>query len=100
MRFPPPGPYIWAVNLAVTLVSIAISMVVIFHLADRAVEAERAARVQAQRDQAAQAEIARQATCQLVTAQDDVYTDTPPSTPAGVKAAAAWHDLSIQFGCS
>jgi hypothetical protein len=100
VRFPQPGPYIWAVNLAVTLLSIGISMIVIFHLADRAVEAERAARLQAQRDQASQAQVARRATCQLVTAQDDAFTEAPPSTEAGIKAAEAWRDLSIQFGCS
>ena len=99
MRFPQPGPYVWVINLAVTLVSIAASMIVIFHLADSAVQAERAARVQVQRDQAAQDTAALKVTCQLITAQDDVYTDTPPSTRAGVKAAAAWHLLAIQFHC-
>lgn len=99
MKIPQPGPYVWVYNLAITLLSIGIGMVVIFHLADRAVESERAARLQAQRDQIAQGEIARRVTCQLVTAQDDVYMDTPPSTKAGINAAKAWHNLSIQFGC-
>jgi hypothetical protein len=95
-----PGLYAWFFTVGATLASITLGMVVTFHLADRAVRAETAARVQAQADQARQGEVARRATCTLITAQDDVYRDTPPISPAGVNAAKAWHDLSIQFHCS
>lgn len=88
-----------ALNLLVTLVSIGIGMIVIFHVADKQVKAERDAREQQQATQRAQGEIARRATCSLVNAQVAVYEAEPPSSPTGVKAAKAWHDLSEQFHC-
>lgn len=99
MKPPNPGPYAWVVNLLVSLASIAIGMVVIFHMADRQVVREREAREQAQADQRAQGEIARRVTCSLITAQVEVYQAEPPSSQTGIKAAKAWHDLSVQFHC-
>lgn len=94
-----PGPYAWAINLLVSLVSVAIGMIVIFHIADRQVKAERAAREQQQAAQAAQGELAHRATCILINAQNDAYQAEPPNSPTGIKAAKAWHDLSVQFHC-
>lgn len=95
-----PGIYAWASLFLATLLSLILGMVVTFHLADRQINAERTAREQQQVDQQKQAEAGRRATCILITAQVDVYTDTPPSTPAGKNAAQAWHDLFVQFRCT
>jgi hypothetical protein len=95
-----PGLYAWLALLGTSLASVVLGMVVTFHLADRAVKAEQAAREQAQRSQAQQAEVGRQAACEMITAQDDVYRETPPITAAGKNAAQAWHDLSIEFKCA
>lgn len=86
-------------NLIFSLASVIIGMVVIFHIADRQVAAERMARERQQAAQLAQGELAHRATCTLVDAQNDVYQAEPPSTPTGIKAAKAWHDLSVQFHC-
>lgn len=95
-----PGFYAWLTLFGATLASLILGMVVTLSLADRQVRAERAAREQQQADQRRQGELARQASCSLITAQDDVYRDTPPISAAGRNAAKAWHDLSVQFGCT
>lgn len=89
----------WVFNLIFSLTSVIIGMVVIFHLAGRQVEAERVAREQQQASQRAQGEIARQATCSLISAQNDAYQAEPPNSPTGIKAAKAWHDLFVEFHC-
>lgn len=94
-----PGLYAWFSLFAATIVSLILGMVVTFHLADRQIRAERQARVLAQQVQLQQAEAGRLTACTVIEAQDGVYQDTPPSTKAGIKAAQAWHDLSIQFRC-
>lgn len=95
-----PGFYAWLTLFATTLISLILGMVVTFTLADRQVKAERAAREQQQADQRAQGAAALKVTCALITAQDGVYRDTPPISAAGRNAAKAWHDLSVQFGCT
>lgn len=66
-------------------------------LADRAVKAERTARLanDAQREQT------RRATCAVVIAQDNISIDSPPASnnPRALAAAAAWKDLRLKLGC-
>lgn len=95
-----PGFYAWAGLFGATIVSLVLGMVVTFHLANRQIKAERMAREQAQTAQRQQAEVGRLTACTVITAQDGVYRDTPPSTAAGRNAAKAWHDLAVQFRCT
>lgn len=94
-----PGWYSWTTLVGAQLLGVALTLMVVLTMADRAVNAERQARLAAQQETARQREQSRRITCALVTAQDDVYQDTPPISAAGKKAAEAWHDLRVQFQC-
>lgn len=96
-----PGWYSWVVVVGLTVVSNVLVLMITLKSADRRVDAERAAREQAQMDAIAAQETARRATCRVVVAQDEAYSDpaTPPVTPAGRAAAKAWHELRVQLGC-
>jgi len=48
---------------------------------------------------AAASEMARRAFCLVITTQQGVYVESPPSTPAGRGAAIAWDSLSAVFRC-
>lgn len=78
---------------------VALTLVVVLTLTNRAVNAERSARLAEQEQTRKQQEIGRRITCSLVVAQDNVFQAEPPNSPAGVKAAKAWHDLRQQFQC-
>ncbi len=47
----------------------------------------------------AAAKAARAASCDLVVAFDELYKETPPTTPAGVRVAAVWARYRAQLGC-
>jgi hypothetical protein len=38
--------------------------------------------------------------CDLITAMDDAYRQTPPASPLGRKLAADMHNLRQRLGCS
>lgn len=94
-----PGTYSWWTLFAATMLSLAVGMTLTFYMADRAVKAERAARIVQQRQAAQQAEDGRRTACLVILAQLAVFTDPTPPTVTGRKAAAAWHDLSVKFRC-
>jgi hypothetical protein len=52
-----------------------------------------------QRAQLAANEAARAASCELVVAFDDLYKETPPTTPAGVRVAEVWARYRSELGC-
>jgi len=90
-----PGWYSWLVVVGLTVASMGAALAVNITLTNRAIAAERAARL-ANEQQSAQA---RHATCLVVIAQDDAFTNPPPATPAGRKAAKAWHYLRTTLRC-
>lgn len=53
---------------------------------------------QARSDRAA-TEAARASSCELIVAFDELYKETPPTTPAGVRVAAVWRTYRAQLGC-
>lgn len=95
-----PGRPAWLFSILFSLASVALGMVVIFHLADRQVHAERAARLQAEQLAEQQAAVNRNAICVVITAQIAVYEGNPPITDTGKSAATAWHDLGALFHCT
>jgi hypothetical protein len=72
-----PGWYWWAAMLASALGSGTAAVVISLH---------------------AQAESERKL-CGIVIAQDDAYTDTPPTTPTGKRVAEAMDKLRRDLGC-
>lgn len=87
-----PGWYATAVTVGLSLASVAAVVVVAFvvlqRATDRALEAERRS-----------GELSRRATCQVVIAQNNVYRETPPVSPAGIEAAKAWSGLRQSLRC-
>ena len=88
-----PGWYAWAVLVVATAASAGLNAVIGIGMAERAIEAERAAA-------RAAAEQNRSATCALINAQVGVYRETPPSTPTGRDVASAWEDMRKRFRCN
>jgi hypothetical protein len=96
-----PGWYSWVVVLGTSFMSLALSLLVSLQSAQRAVDAERAARVtQVQEQQRTNAEALR-ATCAVVIVQDGALNDpaSPPLSAAGKRAAEAWHNLRLALHC-
>ncbi len=57
-------------------------------------------RQEADRKAAAVAEAAaREQSCRLIVAFDDLYKETPPGSPAGIKVAELWADYRRQMAC-
>jgi hypothetical protein len=80
-----------------TVLTVTLGTGINITLADRAVKAERSARLANER----QTEQTRAATCAVVIAQDNISVDSPP--PSGnersIAAAAAWKVLRKQLRC-
>lgn len=74
-------------------------MVVAINSSNRAIAAERAARVAAQNEERAREAEQNQAVCVVVAAQVEAYRDPPPVTAAGKNAAAAWRKLLVTLNC-
>lgn len=53
---------------------------------------------QARSDRAA-TEAARAQSCALVVAFDDLYKETPPTTPAGQRVARLWAEYRAELAC-
>ena len=62
------------------------------HVDDMRVKGERAAK-------AAAAAASRASACKLVVAFDELYRESPPTTPAGQRVAALWASYRQQLGC-
>jgi len=80
------------VLLAIFISGMGLSVIVSLKASERAIQT-------AQADNARQSVAITAAVCALVVAQDDVYRDTAPATPAGRNAAEAWHHLRELFQC-
>jgi type VI protein secretion system component VasK len=91
--------YFWGIMMLTVVLGSGASILFSVNVNHRQVLAERHAREQQQAAQRAAAEIGRKVTCSLIQAQNAVYQAEPPSSPTGIKAAKAWHDLSVQFHC-
>jgi hypothetical protein len=99
-----PGWYSWVVVVGTSLTSSVLAIVVSVTLATNAVEArdsDRQARERlAAEVEARQEEETRQAVCSLVVAQYEALTDPSTQlTPAGKRAAMAWHNSRELFKC-
>lgn len=62
------------------------------HVNDRRVADQQRAQAQARA-------AARAASCALIVAFDDLYRESPPSTPAGRRVAEVWAQYRAQLGC-
>jgi hypothetical protein len=51
------------------------------------------------RAEAAARAASRASTCQLVVAFDELYKETPPTTPAGKNVAQLWSNYRVTLGC-
>lgn len=83
-----PSWYSWVVVVLLSITTSGASLAISINSIHRQQEAQRR-----------QSEQGRAMTCTLVVAQDDAFADPPPATPAGRKAAAAWHRLRQQLQC-
>jgi hypothetical protein len=87
--------------VGVSLASVVLSIFVSLKSAERAIAADRAAQAKAAAIAQAEAlrtrEAARQSTCLVVTAQEEVSQEF--TSAAGRKAATAWRALREQFQC-
>lgn len=92
-----PAAYSMAVLALGVVVCMGVAVLISVQASDRAVRAERFARVEALDRERAAREEARMATCLVIGRMIDVYSD--PSTPTGVAAREAWTDLGRIFHC-
>lgn len=84
--------YAWLV-LFVTMLGVGLLNVAYTNYVDeRRVAGERAAKEAAQKASRSQA-------CALVVAFDELYKESPPTTPAGQRVAALWSAYRAQLGC-
>lgn len=83
-----PGWYSWVVVVLLSITTSGLSLALSINSIH-----------QAQATQRKQQEQSRQASCAVIVAQDDAFTDPAPVTTAGKKAATAWHRLRVQLGC-
>lgn len=94
-----PGWYSWLVVIGGSLVASLTAIAISVTLNARAIERERRAERAAAERQAQEDQAARAASCLVMLTMTEVYTDPPPATPTGRKAAAAWKDLGRIFEC-
>ena len=85
-----------AVVVFVTLVAVAVGNVAYTnHVDERRARSDREQRAAQQRA----AEQTKAAVCSMITANVQVYVETPPQTAAGKNLAESYARLSAQFGC-
>jgi hypothetical protein len=88
-----PGWYSWVAVVLLTMTTAFGSVLICLRIAERAVEAERTARIAA-------AEEGRRQICQLAIAQDEAYSEPPgPSTETGKNASRAWKETRAFYRC-
>jgi hypothetical protein len=92
-----PAWYSWLAVVGLTVLSNLLTLLVVLNLAGNAVENERAAREESAAQARASGEINRRAFCLVVMTQEEVFQES--TTPVGVKAREAWHDLGEIFRC-
>jgi|ERR1044072_8105224 hypothetical protein len=92
-----PSWYSWLVVVGMSSASIGLSVILSINMTERAVQAERDARLAAARG----SEDMRRATCFVVASMDDAYSDpaTPITSPVGRQVAQAWHNLRLLLKC-
>jgi len=92
-----PAWYSWLAVVGLTVLSNLLTLVVVLNLSDNAVENERIARETAAAEAQAAAERSRRGLCTVIKTQEEVFST--PSSPTGLKAREAWHDLGNIFRC-
>lgn len=83
-----PSWYSWVVVVGTSVLSSTLAIVVGIESAQRAVDAERSARLQSE-----------QALCSLVVVLDRAYKGTPPTTPTGKEVAEGMAGLRATLQC-
>lgn len=87
-----------SIVLVVTvLLSCTLTWIITLHSADRAVRAERQARLDSEASRRASAQASLAVLCDLITKQEAVFQES--DREVGRNAAAAWHDLGITYHC-
>jgi hypothetical protein len=89
--------YVWLTLLVGLVGSSGATWVVTLHSAQRAVDAERRARLEADAARRESALSALAAVCNLVTSQEAVWKDA--ESPVGQNARKSWHDLGVLYHC-
>ena len=89
--------YSFIVLVGTVLLSCALTWIITLNSADRAVRAERQARLDSEASRRAQASAGLAAICDVITKQEAVFLESP--TRVGRNAAKAWHDLGVTYHC-
>ncbi len=87
----------WVVVFGSLITLAGISILVSVHSAQRAVEAERQARISQAEESRRQTEASLRLVCVVVQTQESVFQEA--DSPVGKSAAKAWHDLGTLFQC-
>lgn len=85
------------VLVGTVLLSCALTWIITLNSADRAVRAERQARLDSEASRRAQAQAGHMAICDLIVKQEAVFQEA--QTQVGRNAAKAWHDLGVTYHC-
>ena len=89
--------YALAVMIVTVIVSDALTWAVALHAAQRAVQTERQARLDADTARLAQAQASLAVLCDLIRKQETVFRSF--DTDNSRIAADAWHDLGVKYRC-
>ncbi len=76
-----PGWYSWVVVVVLSITTSGLSLAISINAQHR------------------QQEQGRQASCAVIVAQDNAFSEATPATNAGRRAAMAWHSLREQLHC-
>jgi hypothetical protein len=96
---PRPDWYWWVVMIGTVLSCAAASILISLQVQARALERERAQRIEVQQKADALRIETNAKWCKIVTTLDDEYRKTPPTTPTGVNIAEAMRDLRVSLDC-
>ena len=85
------------VLVCTVLLSCTLTWIITLHSAERAVRAERQARLDSDANRRAQAQLSLAVLCDVITKQEAVFQES--DREVGRNAATAWHDLGVTYHC-
>jgi hypothetical protein len=85
------------VLLVTVVISCALTWTITLHSAERAVQAERQARLDSDAARREQALASLAVVCNMITKQEAVFRES--ESEVGRNAADAWHDLGVTYRC-
>ena len=92
-----PPWYAWVIVLATVVAGVGASVMISLHASNRAVQAERQARLDTEASRRAQAQASLAVICGLIVKQETVFRSF--GTQNSAIAADAWHDLGVTYRC-